>query len=405
MWLLKKRIIALAELVGLPRVSMANISAHESLDGSRSHGAQHGASFSQLEPWKQKAELWESICAVDRLTSMMWSLPLSTKDHPLPKRPIVGPQGQVNPKSFLYALVEIAGRIIELDSIYASNKPIMELFDAVMETDRELRTLSTLTPKGWRKIHWPELSIDAILQYWHQYLTVRTHLQLALKYYEGQEFAFNFVTCLEACQDISRRYTAIRPILPGAFFANRVIDLQAFTAVVFLLLASYRSTHNSGNQPLIAIDVNAITSLVDQAVQMMEFVSSQSGGDLARQAADAIRSLNSLLQQPQTSESQEITLNLVLVGKIRVSRKSGLRKTAPMQLYPTSNQQSNLPPSQPLVSNDAPPPIAPEMSFRPAGSDLMDSLSYSMEVPENHPFLMDETFATEQWLTWTGWDS
>ena len=402
MWLLKKRIIALAELVGLPRSSPANASHQEPLDGSQSHQDQSGTSPVQPELWKRKAELWESICAVDRITSMMWSLPLSTKDHPLPKRPIIGPQGQVDPKGYLYSLVEIAGRVIEVDSMYSSNKPVMELFNVVMENDRELRTLSSLTPKDWRKIHWTELSIDAILQYWHQYLTVRTHLQLALKHYEGQEFAYNFVTCLDACQDMAKRYTTTRPVLPGGFFANRVIDLQAFTAVVFLLLVSYRAAYNSGTS-LLAIDTSAITTLVDQAVQMMEFVSSQPGGDFARQAADAIRSLNSLLQQPQTSEIQDITLNLVLVGRIRVSRKSGIRKVA-TQLYPPPGQQPQEP-MQPAVSNDSPAPAASDMSFRLTGPDMMDSLSYSMEVPENHPFLMDEAFATEQWLTWTGWDS
>ncbi|KAI9728850.1 MAG: hypothetical protein M1834_007237 [Cirrosporium novae-zelandiae] len=401
MWLLTRRVIALAELIGLPRVSMAMAPHQESLAGT-SRGAQAEASPSLAGLCRQKAEVWEYICAVDRIISMMWSLPLGTVNYPLPKRPIVDSQGQVNPQSYLYNLADIASRILELDNIYSSGRPLMELFNAVIGTDQELRSLASLTPKSWWKIHSPELSIDALLQYWHQYLTVRTHLQLALKYDEGQEFAFNFITCLDACQELARRYVSMRPILPAGFFANQVIDLQAFTAIVFLLLASFRTTRSSGTF-LQAVDVNVTTGLVDQVVRMMGFAADWAGGDFAHQAVDAIRSLSSLLQQPQTLESQEITLNLALVGRIHVSRKIYAAKAAPKQPYPTSSQQ----PQglwQTTTSSDGSASATQAMPFRSSDLDLMDSLSYSMEIPENYPFLTDETFGTEQWLTWTGRD-
>ncbi len=334
---------------------------------------------------------------------MMWSLPLATLNYPLPKLPVVGSQGQVNPQSYLYNLADIASRVLELDNIYSSDRPLTELFNAVVGTDQELRSLASLTPKSWHKIHWPELSIDALLQYWHQYLTVRTHLQLALKHDEGQQFAFNFITCLEACQELSRRYVSMRPVLPAGFFANRVFDLQAFTATVFLLLASYRTTHGSRTFPQ-AIDVNVTTGLVGQVVSMMGFAADRAGGDFAHQAADAIRSLSSLLQQPQTSELQKITLSLPLIGRIHVSRKSHAAKTVPKQPHPTPTQQ----PQglwQTTTSVDGSTPAAQAVAFRSSDPHLMDSLSYSMEIPEIYPFLTDETFETEQWLTWTGWDN
>ncbi|CAD6579623.1 MAG: hypothetical protein ASARMPREDX12_009314 [Alectoria sarmentosa] len=401
MWLLSRRVIALAELIGLPRASMAIASHQESLAGT-SRGAQPGASPSLVGWWRRKAEVWESICAVDRVTSMMWSLPLATVNYPLPKRPIVDSQGQVNPQSYLYNLADIASRVLELDSIYSSGRPLMELFNAVIGTDQELRSLASLTPNSWRKIHWPELSIDALLQYWHQYLTVRTHLQLALKHDDGQQFSFNFITCLDACQELARRYVSMRPMLPAGFFANRLIDLQAFTATVFLLLASYRTTRGSGTFPQ-AVDVNVLTDLVDQVAQMMGFAADRVGGGFAHQAADAVRSLSSLLQQTQTSESQKITLSLPLVGRIHVSRKSYTAKTDPKQPFPTPSQQPQGS-WQTNTSSDGSTPAAQGMPFRSPDLNLMDSLSYSMEIPEDYSFLTDETFGTEQWLTWTGWD-
>lgn len=333
---------------------------------------------------------------------MMWSLPLATVNYPLPRRPIVDSQGQVNPQSYMYNLADIASRVLELDNIYSSGRPLMELFNAVVGTDQELRSLVALTPKSWRKLHWPELSIDPILQYWHQYLMLRTHLQLALKYDEGQEFTFNFITCLDACQELARRYVLMRPILPAGFFINRVIDLQAFTATVFLLLASYRTTRGSGNF-LQAVDANVITTIVDEVVRMMAFAADRAGGNFARQAADAVRLLSSLLKQPQTSESQKITLSLPLVGRIHVCRKSYAAKTVPKQPYPTPSEQlQEL--WQTTTPSDGSTPAPQAMPFRSSDLDLMDYLSYSMEIPENYPFLTDETFGTEQWLTWTGRD-
>jgi hypothetical protein len=170
----------------------------------------------------------------------------------------------------------------------------MEMFNAVITTDQELRSLISSMPKGWRRIDWPELSVHGILQFWHRYLTVRTHLQLALKYDDGPEFAFNFITCLEAFQEMARQYISMRPAFPDGFFANRVIDLQAFTGETFLLLSKFRTSRGSSTLNY-TVDLNVVTGLVDQVVQMMQFVATRAGGDFARQAVDAIRSLNSLL--------------------------------------------------------------------------------------------------------------
>lgn len=401
MWLLLRRVIALAELIGLPRATRA-IASHQEIRAGGSRGAEFGASNSHVGLWGRKAEVWESICAVDRVTSMMWSLPLATMNYPLPKRPIVDSQGQVNPQSYLYGLADIASRVLELDTIYSSGRPLMELFNTVIGTDQGLRSLASLTPKTWWTIHWPELSIDALLQYWHQYLTVRAHLQLALKYDECQEFAFSFISCLDTSQELARRYVSMRPILPAGFFANRVIDLQAFTATVFLLLASYRRTSGLGNFSQ-AIDSNVITGLVDQVVQMMVVAADRAGGSFARQAADAVRSLSSLLQQPQTSDSQKITLSLPLLGKLHVSRKSSTAKTVPIQPYLSPSQQLHEP-WQTATSRTKSTPAAQNMPSGSSDLNRTDSLSYSMEIPEIYPFLTDETFSPEQWLTWTGCD-
>lgn len=372
MWVLLRRVIALAELIGLPRASVAI--------------SQPGASPPLVKRHKQKAETWDSICAVDRIVSIMWSLPLATANCLHLKRPPTSPEGQVIPRAYLYNLADIASRILEQDNACSSGRSLTELFNAVIGTDQELRSLASLAPPNWWKISWSELSVDAVLQYWHQYLTVRTHLQLAIRYDEDQRFAFNFITCLDACQNMARRYVSLRALLPAGFFACHVLDLQVFTAAIFLLLASHRTARSLGISPQ-AVDVDFTT--VDQVVQTME-AAGRAGGGFAHQAADAIRSLSSLLQQPHMSDSQKLTLSLPLVGKIHVSRKSSASMPAPTWSYPAPNSQPQ-------------PNLAPQtMHTSSSELDLMTSLSYSMELPEDYSFLTDEPFGIEQWLTWSG---
>ncbi|KAK5123659.1 hypothetical protein LTR85_002295 [Meristemomyces frigidus] len=350
---------------------------------------------------RQKASLWETICAIDRITCMTWSLPLATADYPPAKGPIMDDEGQVIPRNYLYSLADIASRVFDLENIHPSGAQCSELFNAVMSADRELRLLASLAPKNWWRTKCSEVTVDTVLQHWHHYLTIRVHLQLALKSDEDHQYAFNFITCLEACQELARRYVVLRPMVPTGFFGNRVLDLQVFSAAVFLLLASYRTRHGDGTS-MRAVDLSLATALTDQVVQTLEYAADRTGGDFARQAAGAIRSLNALLERPQTSNLQKITLHLPLVGKISVSRKSDADKGGATVSYP--------PPSQPTLGSwqiNASDGSHQATTTMPSGSvDIgrMDSLSYSLEVPEAYPFLNDEAFGSEEWLTWTGWD-
>lgn len=206
MWLLSRRLIALAELIGLPRASMVLASHQNSLAG---------ASLSHIRSWRQKAGIRDSICTIERIASSMWSLPIATLSFPLPKQ-----QSQVNPQSYLYKPADITNHVLELDNIYSSGRPLTEGVDAV-GTDQELRSLASLTPENWQKIYWTKLSIDALLQYWHPCLSVRTRLQLALKHDEGHQFAFNVIAFREACQELARRYVSMRPLLTAGLFRKQ----------------------------------------------------------------------------------------------------------------------------------------------------------------------------------------
>ena len=465
-WLLSRRIIALAELVGLPRAS--NLTASNQITGPDDMTDRSGVDSNLLS---KKAAIWESICTVDRMTSMMWSLPLGTAGHVLPKRPLVDQTGQVNPTAYLYTLANSATRILELDNIYFSGRPLSELADAVTGVDHELRLLVDSSPAGWQQSDDPPLSIESLIKYWHQYFLLRTHLQLALSHRSDQPFPFSFQTCLEACTQVVRRYVLIRPVLPGGFFATRVIDLQAFTATVFLLLAGHRYFSQYEGLTPATVDVDAVLKAVDQVtVVMRAAAAARVGGHLTRQAADAVQSLSALLRQREGSQqAQEIVLSVPLVGKIRVSRRTNnstraaahaeceppvsashpihqahqhnqqdQQRQQQQRSGPQYHRQQSQPQTQPQVTipshitnmgnssgssnhtttndidmhnassnNNNTYPITADQTLRSTSVDPIESYTYLMEMPDI-PFPMfaeDSPSMDDSWLTWTtGWD-
>ncbi|TIA18472.1 hypothetical protein D6C81_05070 [Aureobasidium pullulans] len=394
-WLTLRRVIAVAELIGLPRAAVI----------VQANAASQSRPFrSDLEPidedpyseQNQKAEVWESICAIDRITAMMCSLPIATVNFPLPVRPIIDMNGEVILQSFIHRLFNIASRVLELDDIHTQKKSIPELINIVMATDQELQTLAQAPAKSWWQEHGSQMSKEALFQYWHSYFTIRTHLRLALAYEHDQRFLYNFMTCFSACQEHAKRYISLRPLLPAGFFASSIVDLQAFTAIVFLLLATDESkTASSSVASRQNMNAQQTRGLVDQAVETMELAAKRTGNGSARHGVDAIRSLSYLLRQPSSTEGQQVSLLLPLIGRIHVSRKAGGRC-----------RQNQVDPYMPNQGEEAPRDPPDGYGADSAGSnymdpDLINPLSYSMEIPEDYLFFTDQSFGAEQWLTWS----
>ena len=56
-----------------------------------------------------------------------------------------------------------------------------------MATDSELRAISSVAPAEWWSMPTAQLSVDHVLQYWHQYFTIRTHLATAMRSSQGNQ--------------------------------------------------------------------------------------------------------------------------------------------------------------------------------------------------------------------------
>ena len=365
--------------------------------------AEYMRTASRLE---SAAILWKSICTVDRFIGTMFNLPLGTAGYPfqLPKK--IVSDGVVITQSFMAHLASIGCRIQEIDDAYIAQVPQTELFEKVFRADQELRSLGNSTPPEWWLLL-PGSSLAARLeQYWYYYFTVRTHLQLALRTSTDSQQTYSYLACSQACRAMAVRYVSLRGLLPAAFFAGRVLDLQALTAAIFLLYNSKRpmpqqglSVQDDGEQPAHV--------LIERMVETMDSIATQPSGDFGKQAATAIRAVRSLLEQPrQPADAQNLTLRIPMLGKVNVNRHSQPTQNSQLQ------QQYNFQAVQPATSSTNFQPDlqgqAPTTSdgYSIPNMDNNELLSWSLDLMlDDIPPFPDNSLGGDEWLSWNSFNA
>lgn len=279
--------------------------------------------------------------------------------------------GQVNVQAFLGRLTEIALSVQDLDSGPSSERPDAEQLSKVYAVDEALKNLASCTPTDWWTLSTKDWTPERLLQLWHYYFAVRTHLRLALADDDSGRYRLSYNICVSASQNMARRYMDLRPILPSGFFACRILDFQILTAGVFLLFDSSNTSTTFSNIPL---QTGSSSELMDQLIGSLDTASRRAGGDFAEKAVTALRSLRSLMLEPPNADSRaEMTLNLPMLGNICVTRKmpARLQEQIPATQSDTGWQQDN-----PEVANGA-------------TYDNMAAPFWAMDVTDDFPFLPD----------------
>jgi hypothetical protein len=389
-YLVLRRMIAVAELLGLPKALAASMAHRESVDAASpfpGYGDKHAAG----------AAVWTAISSADRLASMMFNFPPGTTSQVYPTyNPF--PAGQLDPRGYLCRLADIAARVHDIDNLSASRAPESELCDKVLRIDQQLRLLATAAPRDWWNVNDSEMSVSLVLQFFHTYITLRIHVQLALKNSENNAFAFSDMVCLDACRELARRYVILRRVLPSGFFASRIIDLQALSAAIVLLKKHYHSSNTAGNGHK---DAGSTLAAVDGILATMDMGSAMPGGHFARQSAQAVRSIAALLGDSNPNGKQSLTLRIPLLGRIDVRRKALSRPASARQPQTFAAPQWEAPAPHSIdgmanvVTGQASQASIPDLG-------MQDPALWSMEISDLPPFLMGS--AQDQWLSFGNFD-
>lgn len=311
-WLTFRRIVALAELAGLPQANEEVIH----LAGVQDKNARLQ---SDLEALTLKADVWEAICATDRNYSMMLNFPAATARYRFPRNESVLRDGRVVSHAYNYQLSKICASIVDIDESYVRGRQQADSYEKVLRADHQMRALAASVPKAWWRDSEGDSIDELLVRFWHDYILARIHLRPGMIDDADEEYAYSRTACRDACFRAVRRYPEFRTRIPSGFFVCRVLDIQVFTAATFLLLTS-ESPQEEGRSPMPALSLDSrTTDLLKMLIGCLESVSNQAGSDLAREAKNALTSLIALAQAPG---SGSLNVQIPLLGKIRIGAPS-----------------------------------------------------------------------------------
>jgi len=376
-WLLLRRAIAIAELIGLPRIS-------KMYEAHRLTGKTMAAD--QREHYESATVLWHSMRSIERMAGTLFNLPVGTAIYPMHHAPSVLKDGSVSYPAYMGRMADIVAGVQDLDDIMPSAQSESDRLFKVLRIDSDLKQLAGQPPASWWQLPPADvLQVDHLLQMFHQYYLARTHIQLALSDDATGRYNYSYTTCLTACKNVAYRYVALRLLVPAGFFFCRVVDLQIITCAVFLLFTMRKQDSSSTSAALAA----ELKELMGRVVGVLDAVKDRSGSDFAKKALEALRSLDDLMEGTADEEG-EITLHVPLLGKVHVSRKGANPQTLPaMQSVMTNNHATAVVPQDPS-----------EYSNLPAYDGLLPDLDmgWSMDVMDDSPLMPLDTWNTNNWL-------
>ncbi|KAI9036663.1 fungal specific transcription factor domain-containing protein [Aspergillus affinis] len=306
-WVRLRHVVAIAEIMGLPKASQ--VIQNGRVIGTEGNEAQH-----------QQAQLWDSIISANGLLGMIINLPPDTRRHPQAKMQALIVDGVVQPRVYLRRLTDIAAKVQHLDDLNLTPDSGSEFYSSTLALIGELKSLASQPPEEWwAPDEGPEVKPDHIVQFIHNSVMVRTHLPFIMRQDVGEEYVYSRLVCMNACESAARLYQFLRGTLSPGIFCARILDLQVFVTTVVLLLISHSSS--SSDRWSFPADKAKTASTVQEVTKLMiERSHDTPGSHFAHSCVTTIDSLHRLLQQDSPSHLQDLTLQVPLLGKVKVRR-------------------------------------------------------------------------------------
>jgi hypothetical protein len=319
-WLLVHRAISAAQLLGLHRDGNIRVT--------------DGEDRMTIE---QRRHAWSKLTMVDRFLSIVLGLPSAVSYDPCDSR-ATSEYSHITIDTYRQELFMIAGHILE------RNKACPNLSTSTtLAIDRELDALDMCLPHELR-------SMDSILstgftagdtshrlmtRFWHHQLKVFLHLPFALRSEFQPEFERSHQACFSASRQMLRLYHAMRLDSANASHMCRIIDFQAFTAALLLLLGclGYGSCSSLSEKEHDEEDLG----LIDLTSDILKRASEEYGGIVAAQSAQVLVRLRSAGNSHPATGSELEKIAVPYFGMISISAPA---TSAPR---PTSDFQNSFP--------------------------------------------------------------
>lgn len=305
-WLLTNRGVALAQLLGIHRDS---------------HRADTVAA-------RRRKRLWWDLYQWDRFSSLLLGLPYSARDRYIESSLEVRPNvAEGFEQRYRVKVAAICGRLVDVQQSH-SDPPD----EAVAELDEQLDSLALSTPEGWWSLeNWqatdPATFIERkIIQFWHHHVRIMLHVPWMLRASVEPHVERSRAVCLNSAREMIKRYRLIRYHNSTLSYSCKVIDFEAFTAAVVLVLDLLGSpTSASRKRP----EEESDWSLVNEMVDLLRESTTQVGSVASVQALKVLETLRAGRDRDsEICRGKGVTLVIPFFGTVNIAPGTQLRAVA-----------------------------------------------------------------------------
>jgi len=294
-WLLLHRAISIAQLLGLHRkVSILKTE----LQMSES----------------QRQNFWWTLNELDRYLSLIMGLPYAVDDVSHGNQELVD-NGPMTIALYRRNLSLIALRIMQRNMACPDFPPtttteIDQALDDLENNNFQLFSSNETTEETYQYL---------VVRFWHNQLKAFVHLPFMLRSQAELRFPTSYHGAFSASREMLRIYHLMRLDPSSAFQICRVIDFQAFTAAMLILLG------RMGQERLSSVYGGADdVQLVDTTIKILQDASSEYGGSVATRSVKVLNKLRSILHRHSAGGVHAETIfekiSVPYFGTIKISK-------------------------------------------------------------------------------------
>lgn len=392
-WLLYHRAIAFGQLLGLHRLSLRRPKQPDA-------------------EYYRQLMVWTHLVMGDRYLSLVLGLPYSVaetfvKSTILEAAAIA--QESAKGEAYLARMAPLMTKLID-----RNQSPTTIPYQVTLQLDNELEEIKSHTPQQWWSTErLPGSTIEEHFdrlqaQFFHYHTKVLLHMPFMLRSSADKLYQYSHTATLDAAREMIRYFDALRGAENVGPHICKLLDFQAFTAAMLLLLniCGYNS-HTRGavpQQPDLEQDQED-SALIDRTIMLLRIAANEPGGVVASQCAKALDMLGKVRsgvcdgkeQKDCKGESCQIAIPYfgtisIGIGKNFIPIKPGTYPEAgtvksSLSTSKTSQQNYQNPPGGLPTPNSSSHSSQPSPSIR---SDGMQQSPY--ENPASAPSGMDNSW-------------
>jgi len=242
----------------------------------------------------RRESIWKAMYQGDRYLSLLLGLPYSVSEihsntsntndqvsHGVNMKP--------NGNTYLLRLASVVGHIIDRNQEASSNNALT----VTVKIEGELIDLAGTMTADWWAPDSPapedpsfQLYNRFLPRFWHHQARTLLHLPFMLKATTDRRYEYNKIAALESARGMIELYEVIRPAAGFASLVCKIIDFQAFTAAMVLVLNILGLSQTCSTNDLKETDADR--RLVSSTKEILQRSSLETGGGVAFQAGRAL---------------------------------------------------------------------------------------------------------------------